>query len=231
MEWVISIIQLLEEENFISTCIRIFFATFCGGVLGIERGKANQPAGARTHILVCLGSALVMLTGQYMYNQFNTGDPARLGAQVISGIGFLGAGSIIVAGKTKIRGLTTAAGLWVSACIGLAIGIGFYSGGIVATITVYLVVAKFRSLSDKFTHNDTWFGIYVELNSMSTIPDFCSTAEAFGLTIGDIQMNKSHNIGSYSAIIYMKNPTKKNQDEIMEYLKILDGIEDIKFIL
>ena len=98
---------------FFSVTIRIIISVICGGVLGIERGKANQSAGMRTYILVSLGATLVMLTGHYMYDKFSTGDPARLGAQVISGIGFLGAGSIIVEGKTKVRGLTTtAAGLW-----------------------------------------------------------------------------------------------------------------------
>ena len=120
----------LEEFNVLSVTVRILLATLCGGVLGIERGKANQAAGMRTHILVCLGATLIMLTGEYMFHKFSTGDPARLGAQVVSGIGFLGAGSIIVEGRTKVRGLTTAAGLWTAACIGLAVGIGFYTGGI-----------------------------------------------------------------------------------------------------
>lgn len=77
-------------------------------------------------MLVCMGAAAVMLTGQYMFEEFQSGDPSRLGAQVISGIGFLGAGSIIISGKKRVKGLTTAAGLWVAGCIGLSIGIGFY---------------------------------------------------------------------------------------------------------
>lgn len=96
-------------------------------------------------MLVCMGATVVMLTGQYMHTFFETGDPARLGAQVISGIGFLGAGGII-SSREKIRGLTTAAGLWASACIGLSIGIGFYSAAIVFTIAVFLTLSKFRKL-------------------------------------------------------------------------------------
>ena len=111
MEWAESVREMAEEINLFSVAARIGLSVICGGVLGIERGRANQSAGMRTYILVCLGAALVMLTGQYMFDKFSTGDPARLGAQVISGIGFLGAGSIIVEGKTKVRGLTTAAGL------------------------------------------------------------------------------------------------------------------------
>lgn len=130
MEWISNLIRMAEELTPFSVVLRVGLSIVCGGVLGIERGKANQSAGMRTYVLVCLGATLVMLTGQYMYYEFATGDPARLGAQVVSGIGFLGAGSIIVEGHTKIRGLTTAAGLWTSACIGLAIGIGFYFGGL-----------------------------------------------------------------------------------------------------
>ena len=130
MQTAMMVVNTLKELNIISISFRIVLAVICGGVIGAERGRAHQPAGMRTYMLVCLGSTLVMSTGQYMYNTFEAGDPARLGAQVISGIGFLGAGSIIISGKTRVRGLTTAAGLWTAASIGLALGIGFYSAGI-----------------------------------------------------------------------------------------------------
>ena len=121
-EWIIQINDILTRLNLISTAFRILLAMVCGGVIGLEREKANQAAGMRTYMLVCMGASVVMLTGQYMYETFQAGDPARLGAQVISGIGFLGAGSIIIAGGKRVKGLTTAAGLWVAGCIGLAIG-------------------------------------------------------------------------------------------------------------
>ena len=156
------LVSLAEGINLFSIVLRIAVSVMCAGILGIERGKANQSAGMRTYILVSLGATVVMLTGQYMFDKFSTGDPARLGAQVISGIGFLGAGSIIVEGKTKVRGLTTAAGLWTAACIGLAVGIGFYLGGIIATAVVYLVITKFKSFSDHFTHKDAILRIYIE---------------------------------------------------------------------
>lgn len=230
MEWCGYVIELLKNENIFSTFLRVVLSVVCGGVLGIERGKSNQPAGMRTHMLVCLGAAMAMMTGQFTYNKYGIGDPARLGAQVISGIGFLGAGSIIIEGTTKIRGLTTAAGLWAAACIGLAIGIGFYEGAIISTMTVYLIMTKFRSLSRHFTHNDTWFSLYVEFNSMSAIADLCSVAEAFGVSIVDLQMDNGHTVGHYSVIITAKNPLKKTVDEILNHLKSLDGIEAIRYI-
>ena len=98
-----SVYGLLQELNPVSMVVRILLAACCGGILGIERAKSNQAAGMRTYMLVCLGSTVVMLTSQYMAQYFNTGDPARLGAQVISGIGFLGAGSIMTGGKLEVR--------------------------------------------------------------------------------------------------------------------------------
>ena len=95
---------LLKDLNILSVTVRIVLAVICGGIIGAERGRAHQPAGMRTYMLVCLGSTIIMSTGQYMYDTFSAGDPARLGAQVISGIGSLGAGSIKISGKTKVRG-------------------------------------------------------------------------------------------------------------------------------
>ena len=150
MSQIPAIVDYLKELNILSVIVRILLAIICGGVIGIERRRAHQSAGMRTYMLVCMGAAIVMATGQYMYDTFKTGDPSRLGAQVISGIGFLGAGSIITSGKTKVRGLTTAAGLWVSACIGLALGIGFYSAGLIATLVVYLIMARLKRLEYRF---------------------------------------------------------------------------------
>ena len=150
--------------------LKLVLCVICGGIIGLERGAKGQAAGFRTHILVCMGASVAMMTGQYIYEYFDTNaDPARLGAQVISGIGFLGAGSIIVEGKTKVRGLTTAAGLWTAACIGLAIGIGFYFGGVLATGVVYVVISKFKTISDHFTHNDMILRLYVEFDELSQL--------------------------------------------------------------
>lgn len=101
----------VREITYLSIVIRILSAFFLGGVIGMERGMKNRPAGLRTYMLVCVGSCLIMLTNQYIYQVFDTGDPVRMGAQVVSGIGFLGAGTIVVTKRNQIRGLTTAAGL------------------------------------------------------------------------------------------------------------------------
>ncbi|SEU08285.1 MgtC/SapB family protein [Enterocloster clostridioformis] len=114
---------------------RLALAILTGTVIGIDRGLKRRGAGIKTHSLVCLGSTLVMLTSEYMAMNFDQkADLARLGAQVISGVGFLGVGTILVTEKQRIKGLTTAAGLWTCACVGLAIGIGFVEGAIYSLI-------------------------------------------------------------------------------------------------
>ena len=138
------LIEQLREITYLSIIIYVCVAVAIGGIIGLERGMKNQPAGSRTYMVVCLGSCVVMMTNQYIYHVFQTGDPTRLGAQVVSGIGFLGAGTILVTKNSRIRGLTSAAGLWASACIGLAVGIGFYEGAVVAGITVLLIMTIFR---------------------------------------------------------------------------------------
>jgi putative Mg2+ transporter-C (MgtC) family protein len=138
-------IPFLQEPNIITLLVRTFMAIVCAGIIGYDRDTHGAPAGFRTHILVCLGAMIAMSTGQYAALYYTT-DIQRIGAQVVSGIGFLGAGSIIV-NKRHITGLTTAAGLWASACIGLAIGIGFYEGAIVGTAAVYFTESILRGIS------------------------------------------------------------------------------------
>lgn len=230
MQQLYFIMDQMKNLNLLSIVLRIALAMLCSGVLGIERGKANQPAGMRTYILVCLGSTLVMMTGQYMFEVFNSGDPARLGAQVVSGIGFLGAGSIIVEGHTKIRGLTTAAGLWTSACIGLAIGVGFYVGAIVATAVVFVVVSKFRSISNHFTHNDMWLRLYVEFNEIENLQELYAVLEGSGMQTGEVLVNRVQEIKAYNAIVSVKNINNADEGELVQYLEKINGIKKIKII-
>ena len=137
----------LLEPSLLTMIVRTLLALLCAGAIGYDRNIHGAAAGMRTHILVCFGAMLAMSTGQYAFMYYSTVDPTRIGAQVVSGIGFLGAGSIIVTRGNRVQGLTTAAGLWASACIGLAIGIGFYEGAIVGTIAVYVTERMLRGLS------------------------------------------------------------------------------------
>lgn len=151
----------------VDTALRIALACVLGGVVGYERESVNRPAGFRTHILVCVGSALVMMTGEFIARNFDgTPDPARLGAQVVSGIGFLGAGTILRAGF-NVRGLTTAASLWAVSCVGLACGIGFYLGAILTAVTICATLVFFKRIEQKIWLRNTQKTILVETGDVA----------------------------------------------------------------
>ncbi len=142
-----------QIDFYLSMVSRLVVACLLGGVIGFEREHVHRPAGLRTHILVCVGSALVMITSEFIYYHYSSHvnvDPARLGAQVISGIGFLGAGTIIKEG-ISVKGLTTAASLWAVSCVGISVGIGFYSGAVIATIIIFLILVVMKKTQSKVT--------------------------------------------------------------------------------
>lgn len=139
----------LSEPTLPAMIVRTLLAIICAGIIGYDRNTHSAAAGLRTHILVCIGSMLAMSTGQYAGLLYSGVDASRIGAQVVSGIGFLGAGSIIVTSRNQVKGLTTAAGLWAAGCIGLAIGIGFYEGAIVGTIAVVFAERMLRRISKR----------------------------------------------------------------------------------
>ena len=224
-----AIVDYLKELNILSVIVRILLAIICGGVIGIERRRAHQSAGMRTYMLVCMGAAIVMATGQYMYDTFKTGDPSRLGAQVISGIGFLGAGSIITSGKTKVRGLTTAAGLWVSACIGLALGIGFYSAGLIATLVVYLIMARLKRLEYRFLVDDIYLEIYLEYDDALSVSDIAQQAERNGLKIEEVQ-HGTKGKGFQKALITFRNTQNESRDHVLKILEHVEGVRYVKYI-
>lgn len=159
----------LAELNVLSTAFRVFLAVLLGGLIGLERGHHGRAAGLRTHILVCLGAAMAALVGLYTVSVLGfSSDPMRVGAQVISGIGFLGVGTIIIRNRQQVTGLTTAAGLWTTACIGLAVGIGYYVAALVAFLAVMITMAIFvyleRSVKSKVTYS-----CYVELTDVTRV--------------------------------------------------------------
>ena len=152
--------------------MRLVSAVIIGGFIGLERGKQGRAAGMRTHILVCLGATLTVMIGIFSNKilGFN-GDVMRVAAQVVSGIGFLGAGTILVKGRFQITGITTAAGLWATAAMGLALGAGFFEGAIVCFILTFLTVAIFHKLEYKFNRWHIRFGVYIEINNDTRVRD------------------------------------------------------------
>lgn len=157
-----TIMETLRELNAWSAALRIVLSVLMGGCIGLERGRHGRAAGLRTHILVCTGSAMATLVGVYSVSVLQlTGDPLRVGAQVVSGIGFLGAGIILVRDGSRVTGLTTAAGLWATACLGLVIGIGFYFAALVAFVAILITITFLIWLEMK-TKNKNPYTCYVE---------------------------------------------------------------------
>ena len=221
--------EFLQELNLVSMVVRILLVACCGGILGIERAKSNQTAGMRTYMLVCVGAKVVMLTSQYMAQYFNTGDPARLGAQVISGIGFLGAGSIMTGGKLEVRGLTTAAGLWTAACIGLAVGIGFYAGG------AFWAPPRSTSPSPGSSRwptasPGTTTASGCMLRSSGYLPIVYKMIEEYDGYLSDKEVSECREDGSCGAVLSIKLPREKMPEEIMELLSLEPFVKDVKFI-
>ena len=139
----------------VEVLLRLLCAMFIGAVIGTERELTHRPAGMRTHMLVALGSCVVMITSQMIFHQYRafgaTPDPARLSAQVITGVGFLGAGTILKEGPS-IKGLTTAASVWAVACLGIAVGGGYYALGIIGTVGMIIILVLFEWLQEKLMH-------------------------------------------------------------------------------
>lgn len=164
-----TILSTLKELNVWSVSARVILSVLLGGLIGLERGHHGRAAGLRTHILVCLGAAMATMIGIYSVSELGlAGDPLRVGAQVVSGIGFLGAGTIMVRNKDQITGLTTAAGLWATACIGLAVGLGFYLASILAFLAVIVSVSILVHL-ERSVKRRSAYGFYVELSDVSQV--------------------------------------------------------------
>nr|WP_042396523.1 MULTISPECIES: MgtC/SapB family protein [Clostridium] len=190
----------LEDLNLVSIILRLTMAVIFGGIIGYGRERERRPAGLRTHILVSIGATLAMITNIYMckiYNGYT--DPTRLGAQVISGIGFLGAGTIIVTGKNKVRGLTTAAGLWACACMGLAIGAGFYSGAIIGCLFISAVTVALANIDKKINRNSRNITLYILVNSTTAASRLLQDIQSKNVKISDIEIS-NNNVSSNDLI-------------------------------
>jgi len=220
------------KGELLSIILKLALAMVCGGILGMERGKKNRPAGFRTYMLVCVGATLVMLTNQYLCEVYGTGDPARLGAQVISGIGFLGAGTIIVTGRNRVKGLTTAAGLWADACLGLAIGVGFYSAAIIGGAMILLVMSVLHRLDDRLVANARNVDLYMEFQKMSDLGSFMSKIKEWGMKITEIEMTKSNSMEDIgvAVLLTVKLEKKRPHTEIIQLFSQVEGVRYLEEI-
>ncbi len=209
--------------------IRMAFALIVGVVIGIDRALKRRGAGVKTHTLVCLGAALVMMTGQYIKMNFEGNmDIARMGAQVISGVGFLGVGTIIVTGKNQIRGLTTAAGLWACACLGLAIGIGFVKGALITLILVMFTLKILTELDSKLHMYAKVFDLYIEFPTNQSVSEFMERLHKMEVKIYNFELSKSKIKGEGpNAIICIEVNSRSKRRNVLESIR---GMVCVKYV-
>jgi putative Mg2+ transporter-C (MgtC) family protein len=213
----------------IEIMLRMLLAGALGGIIGFEREHTNRPAGFRTHILVCVGAALVMVTSEFIFNKYSGSvniDPARLGAQVISGIGFLGAGTIIRDGF-NVRGLTTAASLWAVSCVGIATGIGFYNGAVAATVLIFMTLIILKKTEKYFSGKDRYRTFIVEYESVAgQIGTVSSLLEKHYVEIKNIQMYRNKENGLIIKLL-VKLPGANMDLQTVSDLQCLAGVKKV----
>jgi len=214
----------------INVLLRILIVCFLSGTLGVERTSKRRGAGIRTYLIVALGAALTMMTSQYIYVYIGQTDLARLGAQVISGIGFIGAGTIMFTGFKQVKGITTAAGLWASACIGLAAGIGFIYGAVITWALMILIMTVLNKWEKKYYSNLEKIKIFFVFETFKDFRRFIKEIKSKGYEISDFELDKNgmkKEISSYVSItLHQKRDHESVIDEFSEYDGIL-MIEEI----
>ena len=206
-----SVLSYLRELNIVTMMLRILLAVLCGGLIGLERERKNRPAGFRTYMLTALGA---------------TQDVSRFGAEAAKGIGFLGAGTIIITARQQVKGLTTAAGLWASACLGLAIGAGFYSCAFISMLFMIVCMYALPPLERRMTRRAHHMNISLEIESMEKLGSVVGHLHAQGARIFDFEVNRSGSAAlpnflcQFSAVL----PDRRDHPELLAELSALDGV-------
>lgn len=238
-------LDCLRQFNMSSVLLRLTLAVLCGGLIGVNREHKRRPAGFRTYMLVCLGAALTMVLGQYQYLMFDTvwkseqlsvgmtTDVTRFGAQVINGIGFLGTGTILITEQREVKGLTTAAGLWASACMGLAIGAGFYEGMLLGFLAIFLSIKALPYIEGFLMARSRNMNLYVEFDALENMRDFIQLLKDRGIRIYDVEVDRRGDVrkqNTPSVVFYLHLPKHQSHTRLMTdlsyspYVRALDEI-------
>ena len=221
-------IEILRELTLPSILLRTFLAMVLSGILGYEREKRHRPAGFRTYLVVCLGSTLAMMVGIYLTTIFDSIDAGRIPAQVISGIGFLGAGTILVTRQNQVKGLTTAAGLWVVAIVGLCCGTAFYEGAVYATILVLVAEVFFSKLEYRLLRETKEVAVYTEYASSSCLEDIIARCHTLGVKIVDVEITrKDDESGRSCALLALLSRQGAGREDILRELSEIEGVDTV----
>lgn len=229
----LDILNGLREMTFLSILLRMVLSFICGGFIGIERECKRRAAGFRTHILICIGACVTTITGQYLavYMHYFT-DVSRLGAQVISGIGFIGAGAIIQTQDRKIRGLTTSAGLWAAAIVGLCFGAGYFEAGICATVLILIAEMVFARIEYYIRKYNPTMTLYVEYNGVGSIQRVLGELRFINIRVENVEISASgrsgdENYESNVALLSIRMQHYHNTKIISESIKKLPGVIEV----
>lgn len=237
----IGMLDHFRELNTFSVLLRLVLAVLLGGLIGLERGRKRRPAGFRTYLLVCLGAALTMLLGQYYCVMMETEwaaraaetgvgtDISRFGAQVVSGVGFLGAGTILITGRQEVKGLTTAAGMWASACMGLAIGAGFYECVVLAFVLILCSMRLLPLLESRIIENTRNMQVYVEFDSVDAVGDIIGCIKRQNIHIFSIELDRGGERGAIHPSVVFAIRLSQRQDHA-RVLTALAELECVFFI-
>lgn len=170
MQQIEVVLEYLRDFHIVSVAVRLTLSVILGGFIGMERGRRGRAAGLRTHILVCLGAAMASLLGVFITKELEiSSDAGRIAAQVISGIGFLGAGTIVIKGRFRVSGLTTAAGLWATASIGLALGYAFFEGALIAAFLTVVTITILSHFEARIYRRNARASVYIELATVHAV--------------------------------------------------------------
>ena len=227
-----------REMNIWALLVKLGFAVIFGGLIGLERGQKHRAAGGRTYMLVGIGAVLTMVLSQYeSYLLVNNWaeiseeygiktDITRIAAQVISGIGFLGAGTIMITGHREVTGLTTAAGLWASACMGLAIGAGFFECAIIAFVLIIVTTTLFNKIGAWIVANARNMDLYVEFAQMENLGEIINTIKGMDIQIFDvdIQREKQSNGVVIGAVLSTRLPKGESHSHVMSAISKFDFV-------
>lgn len=230
-ENVVMILGDFAAWNIQNIIIRVVVAAVLGGIIGLDRGMKHRGAGTKTIMVVCLGATLVMLTEQYIQINFpGLANMNRLAAQVISGVGFIGVGTIIIS-KHRVRGLTTAATLWASACVGLAVGIGFIEGGILITVMMLVSLHVLPFVERFATRHSRYCNVFMDVEKSRDLHIVIQDLKEAGIVIDSMEMSESRDAGeeiSVHMVLYVKKSMERTA--IYDILMKSDKVVSVDFL-
>ena len=223
MQTLIDNLGLMELDE-LTVIVRLLLALFCGGILGFERMRKRRAAGLRTYMLVCIGASVISLTAQIIAEHFTRVDNCCIPVQIVVGIGFLGAGSIMVTRYYRVKGLTTAAGLWVTAAVGMAIGIGFYLGAVLTFLVLILVLAFADKLENAYAKTLHRMQLYVLFQDLESIKTFIDMVQGKEMKLSDLEIAPSEGYQGVGIFCLLRMPVRYSKKETLDIISQFDGV-------